>query len=245
MLDGSSSGPSSATRKPYSHDPDLKGILVWSQDEVDEEVSKIHEAGYQVTAHAVGDMAVEIMVNAIEKAMKQFPRDNPRHRIEHCGIIDPELISRIKQLGIVPISNPGFIELNGKDYNRYYGERVNYMFPLKSYLEAGIITAIGSDAPVIHPNPMLGIFGALSRQDGKSGEVVGGMQKISILDAIRMYTYNGAYASFEEKIKGSIEVGKLADLVVLSKDITKTPITRIKDVSVDYTMIDGEIVYQR
>lgn len=245
MLDGSSSGPSSATRKPYSHDPNLKGILVWTQDEVDQQVKKIHEAGYQVTAHAVGDLAVEIMVNAIEKAMTQYPRENPRHRIEHCGITNPEQINRIQRLGIIPISNPGFIELNGSDYNRYYGDRVNYMFPLKSYLEAGIITAIGSDAPVIHPNPMLGIYGALTRKDGKSGEVVGGEQKISIIDAIRMYTYNGAYVSFEEEKKGSIEVGKLADMVVLSENILETSTDRIKEVLVDYTMIDGEIVYQR
>lgn len=245
MLDGSSSGPSSATREPYDHDPDLKGILVWSQEEVDEYVKKVHDAGCQVTAHAVGDQAVEIMVNSIEKALKDKPREDCRHRIEHCGIVDPKLIKRIKELGIIPVTNPSFIELNGKDYNRFYGERVKYMFPNKSYLEEGIIATMGSDAPVTLENPMLGIYGALSRKDGKTGEFVGENQRIGILDAIRMYTYNGAYAEFEEDSKGSLEVGKLADLIVLSENILETAEDDIKNVRVDMTMIDGEMVYIR
>lgn len=245
MLDGSSSGPSSATKEPYSHDRDLKGILVWTQEEVDEWIAKIHNAGYQVTAHAVGDKAVEIIVNAIEKAMTANPRENCRHRIEHCGIVNPELLKRIKKYGIVPIANPGFIELNGTDYIRFYGDRVNYMFPCKSYIDEGIIAAIGSDTPVILENPMFGLYGAITRADGKTGDVVCEGQKIGILDAIRMYTYNGAYASFEENIKGSIETGKLADLVVLSENILETPANKIKEIKVDLTMIDGEIVYSR
>lgn len=245
MLDGSSSGPSSATREPYSHDPGLKGILVWNQEEVDEMVQKIHDAGYQMTVHALGDMAVEIIVNAYEKALKRNPKKDCRHRIEHCGIVDEKLIDRIKELGIVPIPNPGFIELNGRDYNRYYGKRVNYMFPCKSYLDRGIIAAIGSDCPVIKPSPMYGIWGALARADGKNGEPVGEMQKIDIMDAIRMYTYNGAYASFEEDIKGSIEEGKLADLTVLSENILKAPLDRIRDIRADMTLIDGEVVFER
>ena len=119
MLDGSSSGPSSAVIDGYTHDPDNHGIQVWTQEEADEMVMKAHKAGYQVTAHAVGDKAVTIMVNAIEKALAACPRKDHRHRIEHCGITNPELIGRIAKLGIVPISNPSFISINGTDYNRY------------------------------------------------------------------------------------------------------------------------------
>ncbi len=245
MLDGSSSGPSVATKEPYSHDPELKGILVWQQEEVDEFVDRVHSAGFQVTAHAQGDLAIEIIVNAIEKALKKNPRDDHRHRIEHCGLPDLELIERIRALGMVVTPNPGFIELNGTDYLKYYGDRVKYMYPLKTYLEKGITAAIGSDAPVVKHNPMFGIYGAVTRKDGKTGETVGENQKISLLEAIKMYTYNGAYLSFEENIKGSIEVGKLADLAVLSENILETETERIKEVKVDRTYIDGKTVFVR
>lgn len=245
LLDGSTSGPSCATRQPYSHDEKLKGILNWEQEEVDKVFLDAMEAGFQVTAHAVGDMAVEQAVTAIERALAKCPKADHRNRIEHCGLTDEALIDRIKKAGIIPISNPGFFTINGSDYNRYYGERVNYMFAAKTYKEKDIITAFGSDCSVINENPMLGIYGAVTRKDMNKNEECGGCQKISVLDAIRCYTYNGAYASFEENSKGSIEEGKLADLVVLSEDILKTKPEDIKDIKVDMTMIDGEILYTR
>ena len=244
MIDGSSSGPSSATRQPYSHDSELKGILVWEQDEINDMIKMIHDDGLQATAHAVGDKAVEMVVNAMEKAQAENPRENARHRIEHCGIVDEELIARIKKLGIVPVANPGFIERNGKDYNRFYGDRVNYMFPLRSFRDEDIVTAVGSDAPVVPENPMNGIYGAIARKDGFTGEPVGEGQRVSLLEAVKMYTYNGAYACFEENIKGSIEEGKRADMIVLSDDILKVPEEEIRNVTVDLTMVDGEIVYR-
>ena len=205
---------------------------------------KAHAAGYQVTAHAVGDKAVTIMVNAIEKALAAYPRADHRHRIEHCGITNPELIERIAKLGIVPISNPAFISINASDYNRYYGDRVNYMFAMKSYLDKGIITAIGSDAPITYPDPMNSLYGALNRMDQKTKDLCGEMQKINVLEAVRMFTYNGAYVSFEENIKGSLEPGKLADVVVLSEDLLTYPSESVQDVVVEYTLVDGQVVYQ-
>ena len=243
MLDGSSSGPSAAVIDGYTHEPDNHGIQVWTQEEADEMVLKAHRAGYQVTAHAVGDKAVTIMVNAIEKALAACPRPNHRHRIEHCGITNPELIERIAKLGIVPISNPAFISINASDYNRYYGSRVDYMFAMKSYLDKGIITAIGSDAPITYPNPMNSLFGALNRMDQKTRDLCGEKQKVNVLEAVRMFTYNGAYASFEENIKGSLEPGKLADVVVLDQDLLTYPVEKVQDVKVRYTLIGGEVVY--
>lgn len=245
LLDGSTSGPSCATREPYSHDPNLKGILNWKQEEVNEVFLDAQRAGFQVTAHAVGDKAVEQAINAIEYALKNCPKENHRNRIEHCGLTDEALIKRIKDLEIIPISNPGFITINGSDYNRYYGDRVNFMFAARTYKENGIITAFGSDCSVINENPMLGLYGAVTRKDINAGETCGEYQKISILDAIRCYTYNGAYASFEEDVKGTIEIGKLADLVVLSEDILECEKEHIKDIKVDMTLVDGEIVYER
>ena len=245
MLDGSSSGPSSAVIEGYSHDPDNHGIQVWTQEEADEIILEAHRAGFQVTAHAVGDKAVTIIVNAIEKALAQFPRADCRHRIEHCGLTNPELIARIAKLGIVPISNPSFITINGTDYNRYYGDRVRYMFPLKSYLDAGVITAIGSDSPVTHPDPMNSLYGALNRKDRKTGDDVGENQKVEVLQIVRMMTYNGAYASFEEKLKGSLEPGKLADVVILTEDLLTYPPEDVQQVAVRATFLDGELVYEK
>lgn len=244
LIDGSTSGPSCSTKEPYSHDPDLKGIQLYTQEEADDILIKAHNAGFNVTAHAVGDAAVDVILTSIERAMAQNPRPC-RHRIDHCGIVNEELLDRIEKAGIVTIPNPGFFNENADIYVKYYGDRVNYMFPLKSYLDRGITAALGSDAPVIEADPMIGIYGALTRADKVSGVVAGECQRIGIMDAIRMYTYNGAYASLEEDIKGSIEPGKLADLVILSENILETPIERIKSVKADMTILDGEIVYER
>lgn len=244
LLDGSSSGPSSATKKPYSHNPELKGILLYTQEEANHVIANAHNAGFNVSAHAVGDAAVDMIITAIENAVKQNPRPC-RHRIEHCALTDESLLERIKAAGIVPVSNPGFFYENADAYVKYYGKRVDYMFPLKEYVRRGIISAIGSDAPVIDANPMIGIYGAMTRADKRTGKAAGESQKINIMDAVRMYTYNGAYASSEEKIKGSIEVGKLADMVVLSENILETPLDKIISVKADMTIIDGNIVYER
>ncbi|WP_428260447.1 amidohydrolase [Gallibacter sp. Marseille-QA0791] len=244
LIDGSTSAPSCATSQPYSHDPALKGIQLYTQEEADDIIIKAHNAGFNVSAHAVGDVAVDVILTAIERAMAQNPRPC-RHRIEHCGIINENLLSRIKKAGIVPVPNPGFFNENAEIYVKYYGDRVNWMFPLRSYLDNGITAALGSDSPVIEADPMIGLYGALTRADKCSGIVAGKDQRIGIMNAIRMYTYNGAYASLEEKIKGSIEPGKLADLVILSGNILDTPVEELKSLKADMTVIDGQIVYER
>lgn len=245
MIDGSSSGPSSAVLEGYTHEPGSYGILVWNQEEANEILGKAHKAGYQITAHAIGDKAVTIVVNAIENALKETPRDDHRHRIEHAGITNPKLIDKIAELNIIPIANPAFISINGQDYNTYYGERVNYMFPLRSYLDKGIINTIASDAPVTNPNPMYSFYGALARKDYNNQVETGINQRVDMEDAIRMITYNGAYASFEEKIKGSLELGKLADITIFSENLFRQPVEDLFDVHVDYTILDGKIEYKR
>ncbi len=244
MMDGSTSGPSCATIEPYSHDENLRGIQVWQQEETDVVVSKAHHCGFQMSAHAVGDKAVTVLLNSYEKVLKEQPRDNHRHRIEHCALTNESILQRVKDYSIVPVSNPAFISLNAPDYNRFYGNRVKHMFPLKDYLERGIVTAIGSDAPVTEANPMFSLFGAVNRCDVKTRELCGENQKVSVLDVVRMLTYNGAYAAFEEDIKGSLEPGKMADIVMLSKDILEYPKEDLMKVKVMLTMADGQIVYE-
>lgn len=244
FIDGSSSGPTAKTREPYTSHPDDSGILYLSQEELNDILGKAHKRGWQLTAHAIGDKAVDMMIDCIEHALREHPRENHRHRIEHAGITPPDLLRRMKALNIVPVPNPAFIKEFGDGYLQDYGERVDWMFPARSYLDAGIMTAMGSDSPITTYNPLAGIQAAVTRLS-KTGRKVGTGQSISLEEAIRLYTINGAYASFEETIKGSLEVGKLADLVVLNGPILDTPAEQIQHMSVDMTMINGDILYQK
>jgi len=243
FTDGSSSGPTCATREPYTSDPNDSGILYYSQEEIDEILGTAHERGFQITAHAIGDRAVEMVMNCIEKALAEHPREDHRHRIEHAGMVPPDLMERMKRLGIVPIPNPAFFYEFGEGYVRNYGERVEHMFPLSDYRRQDIVAASGSDTPVTVPNPLRGIYCAITRKT-ESGTPVGESQRTNLLHAIRSFTQNGAYASFEEDRKGSIEVGKLADLVALDGPILSSTPERILSMRPTLTMIDGELVFE-
>ncbi|MFP7732257.1 amidohydrolase [Priestia aryabhattai] len=244
FTDGSSSGPTIATRQSYTSDPNNYGILYFSQEELNHILGEAHRKGFQITAHAQGDRAIELMLNCIEEALRQHPRDDHRHRIEHAGITPPDLLKHMKKLGVIPIPNPSFFYEFGDGYIKNYGERVHHMFPVRSFIDEGVIAAGGSDSPVTTHNPLMGIHAGVNRES-RSGHGVGTNQRISVMEAIKLYTWNGAYASFEEDIKGSIEIGKLADFVILSDSILDVSSKNIKDIQVDMTVIDGEIVYQQ
>jgi predicted amidohydrolase YtcJ len=245
MIDGGTSGPSSATRDPYSHDPHMPGILGWQRDEVKEYIKKINDAGCQATAHAVGDLAVEFMVEGYEYAFVTNPRPEARHRIEHCTMVDQDLVQRMAKLNICPTCNPGFIAWNGRNYTKFYGDRMKYFSALRTMIDQGVRVSIASDAPSGPLEPIRNIDAAVNRIDRVSGMQTDKTQAISPLEAIRLYTLNGAYSSYEDTIKGSIEVGKLADLVVLSGDISNTQPEELLDLEIDITMIDGIIEYQK
>jgi predicted amidohydrolase YtcJ len=244
MLDGAGSGGSAAMRAPYPHTPSDYGILYMNQDELDKKVLKAHQAGYQIAIHAIGDQAIEMALSSFEKALRQHPRRDHRHRIEHCGFLDDSLIDKIHKLDVIPVSGLPFLYELGDTYIDIYGQdRLSRIYPLRSLLERGITTSLSSDAPVINPNPMHGIYAAIAHKT-QSGQVIAPEEKVNLLQALRAYTLSGAYASFEEDIKGSIEVGKLADLIVLSRNILECPPEEILNTSVDLTMVDGVVVYQ-
>ncbi|HZG71843.1 MAG TPA: amidohydrolase, partial [Chondromyces sp.] len=244
FLDGSSSGPTVWTREPYTSDPENYGIHYYSQEEVDELFIPAHKKGWQITAHAQGDAAIDMLLNTIEKANELYPRPDTRHRIEHAGIATLDLIKRMKDQNVVPTPNPAFHYEYGDGYLKNYGERAHQMFPLGDYLRAGVKAAISSDCPVTDFSPLRGIHTALKRQT-KSGDIIGENQRISLLDAIRMYTINGAYASFDEDKKGSIEEGKLADLILLDRSLLSCETDELLNTEVEWTMIDGEFVYEK
>jgi len=245
MIDGGSGGPSAATREPYSHDPDMPYILGWTKEEVAEYIKKINDAGCQATAHAVGDLAIEFMVEGYEKAFAKNPRPELRHRIEHTAIVDEDLVKRMAKLNLSPNCNPGFIAWNGRNYLKFYGERMRYFMALRTMIDEGVSVCIGSDAPSGPINSIEILDACVNRVDRITNEVMDQTQCIEVLDAVRLCTINGAIASREEEIKGSIEVGKLADLVVLSHDILSWPKERILEIQVELTMLDGAIEYIR
>ncbi|MEG0383256.1 MAG: amidohydrolase, partial [Solibacillus sp.] len=194
FTDGSSTGPTIATREGYTSDPNNNGILYYSEEELYEVLGEAHKLGYQVTVHAQGDKGIEMYLNVIERALKESPRDDHRHRIEHCGVTPPDLQERIKQLQMIPIPNPPFPYEFGEIYIHNYGERTDYMYPARDFIDQGIICAAGSDAPVTTVNPFIGLHTAVNREV-ETGTPFGQQQKTSLLEAIRLYTYNAAYAS--------------------------------------------------
>ncbi len=244
VTDGSTSGPTGATREPYASNSDDSGILYWQQSELENMVDAAHRAGFQVTVHAVGDRAIENYLDAITKAMEAFPRDNLRHRIEHCAILAPDLRPRVRRLGIVPAMQPAFFWEFGDGYIVNYGrERADWFFPVRSLLDAGVIVAGSSDSPVTDHRPLFGIEQAMTRATN-GGDCCGPDERVDLATAIRLHTINGAYASFEEKKKGSIEPGKLADLVVLAEDIARVPAGELRNLPVLMTVIGGEVEWE-
>lgn len=243
MIDGSSSGPTAATLDPYKSNPKDCGILSMDQSTIDDIVLRAHKAGFQMTCHAVGDRAVTAILDAFERTLRLYPKEDHRHRIEHCAMVNEELLQRIKKLKIIPVPQPIFLYEFGDGYLVNYGiERVEKMFTCKEYLDSGIIAPGSSDCPVTFSDPFLGMHLAVNRVT-QSGQKISQSQCISKMDALRMYTINGAYTSFEENEKGSIEVGKAADLIILSRNFAECPNEEIKDIKVDTTIIDGKFEY--
>lgn len=244
MVDGSSSAPTASVIDEYCGTKGDHGILCYTPEEVDRVLLDAHKAGFQVTCHAVGDNAVTVVVNAIEKALLKYPRENHRHRIEHCAVVNDDLIKRIKKLHISAVAQPVFFYEFGDGYVKNYGEdRVNKMFTCKTWFDNGVVTTGSSDCPVTTSNPIFGMYIAMNRIT-QSSQLISQDERVSVEQALRMYTINGAYASFEEDIKGSIEPNKLADLVVLSESPYKVSPDKISDIKVEMTMIDGKIVYE-
>ena len=244
MTDGSSSGPTAATREPYTSNCQDCGILYWQQEELDDLLGRAHRLGFQCTVHAVGDRAIEQTLNAMARAQREAPRDGLRHRIEHCGICPADLQARVHGQRIVPIMQPAFFWEFGDGYIRNYGQhRADTMFPARSLVARGVPVAGSSDAPVTRQAPLFGIEQALTRAT-MDGQVCGPDERVDLTTAIRMHTINGAFASFDERLKGSLERGKLADLVVLGEDLARVPVTEIRQVPVVMTVSGGRVVYE-
>jgi predicted amidohydrolase YtcJ len=212
------------------------------QEELNRLALDCHRTGFQLAFHAVAESTVEAAVKALEYIDKYSPVAGRRHRIEHCGECPPYLLERLRKLGSVIVTQPPFIYYSGERYLATVSKsQLPWLYRIKSPLESGVVVAGSSDAPVVPNNPLVGIYTAVTRQ-AESGQVLLPEERITANQALALYTTNAAFASFEENIKGSISPGKLADIVVLSDDLTKIPPERIKDIKVAMTIIGGEVV---
>lgn len=208
-------------------------------------VFAIHQAGLQVAIHAIEETAVDSACNAIEHALKKIPNPNHRHRIEHCSVCSPRLAKRLAALKIIVVTQPSFIYYNGERYLKTVAEDdIQHLYPIGTLQKSGVVTAGSSDSPIVEPNPITGIYSAISRME-KTGKTVSAKESIDSLSALKMFTCNAAKAFFDEGFKGSIAPGKLADLVLLSGDPTTLSFEEIKDIKVLMTVIDGKIVWEK
>ncbi|MBS7611923.1 amidohydrolase [Candidatus Bathyarchaeota archaeon] len=238
FVDGSLGGHTAALKQPYVDKPETSGMLIYTQRKLDRLIMKAHEACLQVAVHAIGDKAIESSLKAFSNALKKFPRRGHRHRIEHCSVLNSMLIKRMKKLGLIASIQPHFVVSDFWVIDRVGYERARWIYPFKTLMDEGIIVVSGSDCPVEPINPLLGIWAMVARKNFSE-------ESLTVEEAFKTYTLNAAYASFDEDKKGTIEVGKLADLTVLSEDPFNVPQEGIKNISVEMNIVGGEIVYTR
>ncbi|MGC8998401.1 MAG: amidohydrolase [Candidatus Bathyarchaeia archaeon] len=238
LADGSLGTRTAALKQPYADKPETSGMLIYSQRKLNKLVLKAHRAGWQLAVHAIGDKAIESVLKAFSKALKRFPRKDHRHRIEHCSVLNPGLIRRMKRLGLIASVQPHFIVSDFWVVDRVGSERARWVYPFKTLFKSGVVVASGSDCPVEPISPILGVWAAVARKSFVE-------ESLTVEDALKAYTLNADYASFSEKVAGTIEPGKWADLTVLSEDIFRVPPDRIKDVRVEMTIVGGRVVYER
>jgi predicted amidohydrolase YtcJ len=245
MGDGSGAGGTCCVYKPQNRGPRNHGIWMTTPEEIKRLTLKSHNAGLRVSIHSIGDRGIDIALDAIEKAHKTTPMPDMRHRIEHNSLCGPKQLKRIKELGVTPSSSIGYMYGLGDQYYENFGpERSRWLHPHKTMKEMKIIAGGNSDCPVTYYSPFVQIYAAVTRKTS-SGNLVGPEEAISVMDAIRIFTWNGAYLSKDEDKLGSIEPGKLADLIVLDKDILTVDSDDIKEIQVLTTIVDGKIVYNK
>ena len=241
--DGSISERTARLSQPYVGRPDDFGMIVADADELYAYAGKAHEAGWQVGIHANGDVGIGMVLDLYERLQRERPRRDPRFRIEHCTVINDNLVQRMKALGVIPTPFSTYVYFHGEKMREYGAERLDSMFALRSFIDAGIRPTLASDYPPGPFEPMMALQSMVTRTD-ITGKTWGPRQRITVEEALRVCTLNGAYASFEEHDKGSLEPGKLADVVVLGRDPLEDDPASLVTIPVERTMVGGNWAYE-
>lgn len=240
FLDGTFGAKTACMFEPFSDEPGACGFCVVEEGAIYAKMVVAHNNGFQIGIHAIGDKGNRIVMDLYKKLLKEFPRDNHRHRIEHASMLTKDVIKDMATYGVIASCQPPFINSEYTWLVKRLGEeRCKYTYPMKSIVDAGVVLASGSDCPIEDPSPILGLH-ALVTRNGFIPE-----ESLSMEEALKTYTINAAYAAFEENVKGSIEVGKLADFVVLDKNPLEVPKDEIKEIRVLETIIRGRSVFKK
>jgi len=243
--DGSIGGRTARMSQPYEGEAENVGLWMLPPADLEAKVLRAHKAGFQVGIHAIGDAAIDLVLDAYEEAMIADPRADPRHRVEHCSIINEATIARIARLGVIPIPGTSFLYHFSDAYLQNLGmDRIRYAYGMASFLRHGVVAAASTDAPVVPTSAVIGLQTMVTRKDS-GGRAIWAEEAISLDDALRAYTVNGAFASFEETIKGSFKPGMLGDVTIFETDLHQTPVDEIGAVKIDYTVTDGNVAFAR
>lgn len=245
LADGSLGARTAYMRNPYADDPSTRGLATFTQEELDEMVMLSHQNNTPAIIHAIGDGAIQMCLDAIEKAQKAMPYLKPRHGIVHCQVTDKAMIKKFKELNVIAYIQPVFIDYDMHIiYERVGKELAETSYAWKEYKDLGIHHPFGTDCPVESYNPFFGIYCAVTRRGIKDGGPYLPDQAFSVEDAVYAYTAEGAYASGDEKIKGKIQEGMLADFTILNRDIFCIPPEEILETKVIKTFVAGECVFE-
>ncbi len=238
LVDGSVASHTAALTTPYSDLPETEGVLYFSDQELRNFIQQAHAAGLQVSMHAIGDRAIQQLLDAYESVLEETPRADHRHRIEHFLLAHPDQVERAARLGLHVSMQPAFLHF-GEERKNVYAERLGpdrsgAVNPLRQAMDSGITVSGGSDSFITPMNPLLGIHAATNDHPPES--------RLTPRKALEMFTVNGARIAFEEGRKGSIVVGKDADLVVLGENPLSCPQGSIKDIPVEMTLVRGAVL---
>jgi predicted amidohydrolase YtcJ len=244
FVDGGFTGPAAYTKEPYKDESEYRGKLSIEPAELTRIVSELNAAGWQTGIHAIGDAAIELTVDELAAALDENPRVDHRHYLNHFTVMpSSETMKKMAEYGIGITQQPNFTyTLEGRYVDYLDGDRVEHNNPLRTPMNHGVHVAISSD--ILPIGPMVGIYAAVTRK-GLSGRVFAADEALTVMEALQAYTLYGAYLSFEEGRKGSIEPGKLADMIVLDQDILTIDPAHIMDINIEQTWLGGKLVYER
>jgi predicted amidohydrolase YtcJ len=242
--DGSASERTMRMSTPYVGRPNDYGILTMTQKEIDEAVEDAHRHNFQVGIHANGDVAIDMVLKAYERVLANWPHPDRRHRIEHCTLVNPDLLRRIKATGSIPTPFWTYVYYHGEKWKEYGPEKLQWMFAHRSFLDYGIPVPGASDYTPGPFEPMMALQSLVTRRD-MEGREWGPNQKVTVDEALRIGTIHGARASYEEHLKGSITVGKLADFVILERDPHEVPPTELISIRVVRTVVGGKTMHPK